>query len=223
MLFHAWQGMKEEFKPYEVDGVEIEFSDQIDLEHYQRTINETILNIYNRRPRSCDPPAKFPCCPKDPPNSMYCCQGRTDIIRALTGSLTLMLQSSSGMWEYVEQVAILITDGQDTDDKGYSIKEGHDEYPRLLENYVEMAETFKQRKIKILAIGVGDVGEKTLNTLVQSPEHFIKVDTFADLLNNLTELIEYYAPGKLFPIQPVNIDISPFVALIIPNLFILCI
>ena len=56
MLFHAWQGMKEEFKPYEVDGVEIEFSDQIDLEHYQRTINETILNIYNRRPRSCDPP-----------------------------------------------------------------------------------------------------------------------------------------------------------------------
>ena len=115
--------------------------------------------------------------------------GTTDIIRALTGSLTLMFQSSSGMREYVEQVAILITDGQDTDDKGYSIKEGHDEYPRLLENYVEMAETFKQRKIKILAIGVGDVGEKTLNTLVQSPEHFIKVDTFADLLDNLTELI----------------------------------
>ena len=180
MLFHAWQGMKEEFKPDEVDGVEIEFSDTVDLEHYQRTVNETIENIYNRRPSSCDPPANesLECCPRRAPKSMYCCKGGTDIIRALTGSLTLMFQSSSGMRDDVEQVAILITDGQDTNN-----------HPQLFQNYVEMAETFKQRKIRILAIGVGDVSEKNLKTLVQSPQHFIKADTFDNLVEDLTELI----------------------------------
>ena len=195
MLFQAFKGMKEEFQPdittdpdsWIWDGVEVEFSDQIDLEHYQRTVNETIQNIYGQRPDPCFPPnSTFACCSG---YIDFCCTGRTDIIRALNGALSMMFQNSSGMREDAEQVATLITDGIDTDEEGEPIIEGHKEYPELIQNYVEMAEKFKEKKIKILAIGVGDVSEETLNILVQSPENFIKVDTFDNLIENLTDRI----------------------------------
>ena len=194
MLFNAFKGMKEEFQPvgpnpdtWIWDGVEVEFSDQIDLEHYQRTVNETIQNIYDQRPDPCFPPdSTFECCTG---YVDFCCTGRTDIIRALNGALTMMFQNSSGMREDAEQVAVLVTDGIDTNDNGDPITEENEDYPKLIQKYVEMAEKFKERKIKILAIGVGDVSEETLNILVQSPEHFIKVDTFDNLVDNLTDLI----------------------------------
>ena len=196
MLFHAYKGMKEEFQIQSInpdswimDGVEVEFSDQTDLEHYQRTVNETIQNIYGQRPDPCrtpDPNHDECCVGLDYVN--FCCQGYTNITRALNGALTMMFQNSSGMREDAEQVAILITDGVDYK-RGGPIDEEHPEYPQLKKRYIEIGEKFKERKIKILAIGVGDVGEETLNILVQSPDHFFKVDTFDTLVDNLTNLI----------------------------------
>ena len=196
MLFHACKGLNEECRTEEdwirTDVVEVEFSDQMDLEHYQRIVNETIQNLHDQRPEPCRRPGASSidpdetCCKKIGGN--LCCAGSTNITKALNGALTMMFQYSSGMRENAEQVAILITDGQDFK-KGEVIDEDHEEYPQLIQKYKEMAKKFKDSKIKILAIGVGDVNEETLNILVQSPEHFIKSVTFDNLVDNLTDLI----------------------------------
>ena len=100
MLFHAWQGMKQEFKPDTMDGVEIQFSDQLDLENFQRTVNETIQNIYDKVPEGCGPQPVPPLCCNiaefEIDRNDYCCWGYTDIIRALNGLLNMMFQNSSG-------------------------------------------------------------------------------------------------------------------------------
>ena len=179
MLFHAYKGMREEFHPnYTEDGVEIEFSDQIDLEHYQRTVNETIQDIYDQRPPACYPPdASIECCRSS--DGDKCCYGATDIVRALNTSLNMMFQSSSGMREDAEQVAVLITDGYDS----FGTEK------ELNKTYKELAKVFKARKIKVLAIGVGDVNKKHLSLLVQSPEHFFQVESFDGLEDDVTQLI----------------------------------
>ena len=178
MLFNAWKGMKEEFHPEKIEeGVEIEFSEQLDLKQYQRTVGATIQNIYNQRPSSCTPGVCPPCSERYP-----CCSYFTDIVRALNTSLNMMFQSSSGMREDAEQVAVLITDGNDTDFL-------HPDEQELEKKYIELAQEFKERKIKILAIGVGDVSKKNLLLLVQSPEHFFQVESFDGLEDNVTQLI----------------------------------
>ena len=105
--------------------------------------------------------------------------GATDIINALDVSLARMFQSSSGMRENAEQVAVLITDGQDSD-----VSEAE-----VAPKYVEIAQRFKDRNIKIFAIGVGDVSDTNLRRLVQSPQHFFKVEKFDDLAGNITKEI----------------------------------
>ena len=188
MLFHAFKGMKEEFLPdpsganWTTDGVEVEFSDQNDLENYQRTINKTIQNLINQGPQSCRlPDAVYDrCCAG---RRDFCCGSATNITRALNTSLNMMFQNSSGMREDAEQVAVLITDGIDTTWPECSTEEC------LEKKYDELAKIFKERKIKILAIGVGAVSKKNLVRLVQSPEHFFLVESFDGLTENVTQLI----------------------------------
>lgn len=144
----------------------IEFSDQLDTNSYTKVVNDTIQAILD--------------------TDYACSHGATMILNALNDSLTKMFQKSNGMREDTEKVAVLITDGRDTTDRGDLISPDN---PELLQNYTRIAENFKQRKIKIIVIGVGWVNEKTLKILVQSPEHLIKVDTFDNLVENLTDLI----------------------------------
>ena len=100
--------------------------------------------------------------------------GGTNIINALDVSLDRIFQTSSGMREDAIKVAVLITDGDD----GKSGRE-----------YTERKELFKNRKIKILAVGLADTDDENLKELVQSSEHFFKADTFEDLIGNVTEVI----------------------------------
>ena len=199
MLFNAWKGMKMndekcmdvKFRPDNDEGIEIEFSDTTDLEHYQRTVNETIQNIYKRRHlEPCEPGANEECCPffvKD--DCDYCCIGGTNIIKALNTSLNMMFQSSSGMRKDAEQVAVLITDGQDTGEP-CDTDEDCDKFRQDLEKkYDELAKIFKVKKIKILAIGVGKIDKDNLLRLVQSPEHFFPVESFDGLTEKVTQLI----------------------------------
>ena len=130
------------------DMLEVEFSDQLDLNSYAEAINRTIE--------------------KGPG------PGGTNIINALDVSLDRIFQTSSGMREDVIQVAVLITDGDD----GKCGKE-----------YTERKELFKNRNIKILAVGVGETDDENLKELVQSSEHFFKADKFEDLIGNVTEVI----------------------------------
>ena len=186
MLFNAWKGMKEEFNhPVKIeDGVEIEFSDAIDLEHYQRIVNETIQNIYEKRgPPNCRRiPDNPKCC--DYYEDDDCCRATTDIVRALDTSLKMMFQSSSGMREDAEQVAVLITDGWD-----YHCTINKCTPQELKRKYNQLAKEFNARKIRVLVIGVGDVDKKSLLLLVQSPEHFFQVESFDGLKDNVTQLI----------------------------------
>ena len=152
----------------------------IDLKHYQRNVNKTIQNIYDKRPDSCKPPGVSPeCCRGN--EDEFCCDlvSGTNIVRALNTSLNMMFKSNSGMREDAEQVAVLITDGRDTELAEWELEI----------KYNELAKTFKARKIKILAIGVGDVGKENLLILVQSPEHFFPVESFDGLEDNVTQLI----------------------------------
>ena len=157
----------------------IEFSDLYDTKTYTKMVNKTIQGILDNK-KACD-------------------IGSTKIIKALDDSLNKMFQNSKGMREYVEQVAVLITDGRDAGEDTNEVTEGHPEYLSYRQKYTEMAENFKQRKIKVVAIGVGEVNDEFLNILVQSPQYFIKADTFDILLNNLTDLIgDIICKGMLF-------------------------
>ena len=148
--------------PEEMD--KIKFSEQQDLDNYLETIDSVIDDV----------------------NQTACYRkryGSTDIINALDVSLARMFQRSSGMREDAEQVAVLITDGQDTK-AGRSIPEW-----KLTPKYVELAQRFKERNIKIFAIGVGDVSDTNLRRLVQSPQHFFHAETFDELVGNVTKEI----------------------------------
>ena len=136
----------------------IEFSEKFDTNKFTKVVNDTIQGIIE--------------------DNTLCKDGLTQIHMALVDSLSNMFQKSKGMREYAEQVAVLITDGEETGDDDPT-----------LQNYIETAERFKQRKIKVLAIGVGNVNDEFLNILVQSPQHFFKVDTFDNLVDNLTDMI----------------------------------
>ena len=148
--------------PEEMD--KIRFSEQQDLDNYLENIDSVIDDV----------------------NQTDCYNGRygmTDIIDALDVSLARMFQRSSGMREDAEQVAVLITDGRDTK-YGRSIPEG-----QLTPKYIELAQRFKDRNIKIFAIGVGDVSDTNLRRLVQSPQHYFHVETFDELVGNVTKEI----------------------------------
>ena len=190
MLFNAWKGMK---MNDEEEGIEIEFSDTIDLEHYERTVNETLQNIYKGGPSECKQPGAIfeKCCPDRLDPYDYCCIGDTNITRALSTSLNMMFQSSSGMRKDAEQVAVLITDGQDTVPPYVSEDpEDLEQFRQDLEKkYDELAKIFKVKKIKVLAIGVGNVSKENLLRLVQSPEHFFPVESFDGLTEKVTQLI----------------------------------
>ena len=149
--------------PEEMD--KIKFSEQQDLDNYLETIDSVIDDV----------------------NQTACYRGRygmTDITNALDVSLARMFQRNSGMREDAEQVAVLIPDGRDTNTAGHAIPEGE-----LTPMYVEIAKRFKERKIKIFAIGVGDVSETNLRHLVQSPQHFFHAETFDELVENVTKEI----------------------------------
>ena len=162
MLFCDPEMMKEKNSILGLDSSRniIEFSDQLDTETYTKVVNNTIQRIIDNRGA--------------------CRIGDTKILNALDDSLTKMFQNSKGMREDAAKVAVLITDGKEASVIG--------DKPTL-QDYKDMAENFKQRKIKVLAIGVGDVNDEFLKTIVQSPEHFINVDTFDNLVDNLTDLI----------------------------------
>ena len=166
MLFSGPKTMEERNSALQLDGSKnlIEFSDQFDTNNFTKRVNDTIQGIIDLFD--------------------LCNRGSTQILNALDDSLSKMFQNSKGMRENAEKVAVLITDGKETCSSG----PGPCKTPTL-QDYKEIAERFKQRKIKVLAIGVGDVDDEFLKTLVQSPEHFINVKTFDILLNNLTDLI----------------------------------
>jgi len=167
--------------PEEMD--KIKFSEQQDLDNYLETIDSVIDDV----------------------NQTACYRGRygmTDITNALDVSLARMFQRNSGMREDAEQVAVLITDGRDTNTAGHVIPEGE-----LTPMYVEIAKRFKERKIKIFAIGVGDVSETNLRHLVQSPQHFFHAETFDELVENVTkEISTLICNDKVPPFEELIVD-----------------
>ena len=99
-------------------------------------------------------------------------RGGTNIIRALNMGLDSMFQTYNGMRQGSEKIAILITDGQD----GNSIS-----------SYRVVAEKHRQRKIKLLVVGVGSVDRNKLKELVDDPKDFFVVNDFDELLKTFVK------------------------------------
>ena len=106
------------------------------------------------------------------------CYGGTDITRALRFSLDNMFQTSNGMRDNVEKVALILTDGKDSDDNNQ-------------DDYKDVKKRFVDRNIQLLVIGVGGpdvVDESKLKCLVQNPDYLFLPKDFDDL-QELTSLI----------------------------------
>jgi len=133
-------------KPDEM--LQIKFSEQLDLDAYLEAVNRTIRLVRT-----------WP---------------GTDIINGLNVSLNKMFQTNSGMRQDALQVAVLITDGNDTNPASA---------------YEAMADMYNEKKIKVLAVGVADAAPEKLSKLVESPEHCFQAQKFEDLLDSISKII----------------------------------
>lgn len=102
-------------------------------------------------------------------------RGGTNIIGALNMGLDSMFQTYNGMRQGSEKIAILITDGQD--------------YPitNSINSYRVVAEKHRQRKIKLLVVGVGFVDNNKLKELVDDPKDFFVANDFDELLKTFVK------------------------------------
>ena len=99
-------------------------------------------------------------------------RGGTNIIGALNKGLAEMFQTRNGMREKSDKVAVLITDGVD-----------HHDYS----SYRQVAERYRQRKIKLLVVGVGQVNRNKLKELVQDKNDFFVDTNFNELLTTVVK------------------------------------
>ena len=100
--------------------------------------------------------------------------GGTEIILALNFSLSNIFNYPNGIRDNTETVALLITDGEDGNEK---------------ELYVEMGEKFKEQDITLLVIAVGNVNEEKLSKLVQSPSYLFPANDWDVLDDRLIKAI----------------------------------
>ena len=95
-------------------------------------------------------------------------RGGTNIIKALRMGLNDMFQKRNGMREDSTKIAVLITDGQDSNK--------HWQYQAVGDDY-------KSRNIRLIVIGVGSVNEGKLKKLVQNEKEDLFISrSFDDLL-----------------------------------------
>ena len=99
-------------------------------------------------------------------------RGGTNIIGALNKGLAEMFQTRNGMREKSEKIAVLITDGVDFNS---------------ISSYRQVAKTYRQRKIKLLVVGVGPVDRSKLKELVQDQKDFFVAKNFNELLKTFVK------------------------------------
>ena len=99
-------------------------------------------------------------------------RGGTNIITALNKGLNDMFQARNGMRPESEKIAVLITDGRDSNS---------------ISRYQQVAEQYRQRKIKLLVVGVGSVDRNKLKELVQDQKDFFVATNFNELLKTFVK------------------------------------
>ena len=100
----------------------------------------------------------------------------TNIPKALNLGLNSMFKTSNGMREKSEKIAVLITDGQD--------------WPRgstTIQQYKNISKKYRDRKIKLLVIGVGPVEKNKLKQLVEDPNDLYIATNFKNLLKKFVK------------------------------------
>ena len=100
----------------------------------------------------------------------------TNIPKALNLGLNSMFKTTNGMREKSEKIAVLITDGQD--------------WPRgisTVQQYKDIAKKYRDRKIKLLVIGVGPVEKNKLKQLVEDPNDLYIAANFKNLLKTFVK------------------------------------
>ena len=105
-------------------------------------------------------------------DSLHQQSGGTDIIRALNKGLDEMFQTRNGMRQESEKIAVLITDGSDSNN---------------IHSYRQVAESYRQRKVKLLVVGVGSVDRSKLKELVQDQRDFFVATNFNELLKTFVK------------------------------------
>ena len=105
-------------------------------------------------------------------DSLHQQSGGTDIIRALNKGLDEMFQTRNGMRQESEKIAVLVTDGSDSNN---------------IHSYRQVAESYRQRKVKLLVVGVGSVDRNKLKELVQDQKDFFVATNFNELLKTFVK------------------------------------
>ena len=100
----------------------------------------------------------------------------TNIPKALNMGLNSMFQTSNGMREKSEKIAILITDGDDVPPGSTTIQQ-----------YKNIAKKYRDRKIKLIVIGVGPVEKNKLKELVEDPNDLYIATNFRNLLTTIVK------------------------------------
>ena len=114
-------------------------------------------------------------------DSLHQRRGGTNIIKALNKGLDVMFQTKNGMREKSEKIAVLITDGRD-------------KLPNIT-SYQQVAERYRQRKIKLLVVGVGPVDTSKLKELVHDEKDFFIARNFTQLLKTVVKDVAEYVQG----------------------------
>ena len=99
--------------------------------------------------------------------------GGTNIIKALQGGLNDIFQPVNGMQPDSSKLAVLITDGQDSNP---------------ISDYESVAADYNRRNIRLIVIGVGSVSENKLRKLVQNENEDLFISgRFEDLLKTFVK------------------------------------
>ena len=99
-------------------------------------------------------------------------RGGTNIITALNKGLNDMFQTKNGMRPDSDKIAVLITDGRDSNS---------------ISKYRQVAAQYRQRNIKLLVVGVGSVDRNKLKELVQDQKDFFVATNFNELLKTFVK------------------------------------
>ena len=105
-------------------------------------------------------------------NPFYCRYIHKPLLALNTRGLDEMFQTRNGMRENSEKIAVLITDGKDKNS---------------ISRYRQVAKTYRQRKIKLLIVGVGPVDRSKLKELVQDQGDFFVATNFNELLKTFVK------------------------------------
>ena len=102
-------------------------------------------------------------------------RGGTNIIKALRMGLDHMFQLRNGMRRDSSKIAILITDGQDSN---------------RASSYSSIAADYKRRNIRLIVIGVGSVSRSKLERLVQNQKEDLFISgSFNTLLQTFVKSV----------------------------------